>query len=555
MKKYKMYIELCKQNKAIIATGLSLLVLQGVLAVKMPFMMNDVLDDLFTISKSNYKDFIFGFSVYSVLFIVQMLSSFASTMLFKRLGIRNSKVITSTLMKKIFYSVKQEPPQFSIGNAMQIMSSDAFNLGENGILIIYRILQTAINIGAVFYYMWHGFPPLAIIITLEFILIMIVQKKLLDIINRKIMENREIRGKYSFLVNDFITDHFNYRRLHCFEFFSRKYKKGTEDLLENGYSLEKTLFINGLLGGTITILNFILIFGIGSYQLFHHAITVSTLVTFNMYSTQFGSHITSIPDIAKSAKEFSVSYERVMKMYNIHCYTDTAESGEYHGLTVPIESIELDDVSFTYNTNIPPVFNDISFEFKKGNIYCFRGSNGCGKSTLLSLITGEYPLSAGRSLINGDKCDLYTENIDLNEHISFSSASITLFSDSIKNNLLLSRNMDSDIQNKINRLYSLFDISSCTELALDSAINERKNNLSDGQKQKLTLIRTLIDDREIMIFDEPEKHLDNRSKYEFMNYLNTIKTEKIIIIVSHEKEIQEMCDCIINVDMYNRRNI
>lgn len=550
-----MYIELCKQNKSLIAGGLFLLIIQAILAVKMPFMMNNVLDELFSISNENYKKFIFDFSVYSVLFIIQMMSGFASTMLFKRLGVRNSKVITSTLMKKIFYSVKEDPPQFSIGNAMQIMSSDAFNLGENGILIVYRILHAAINIAAVFYYMWHSFAPLAVVITFEFVLIMLIQKKLLEVINRKISSNRDIRGKYSFLVNDFIIDHFNYRRIHCFDFFSRKYKKGTEELLENSFSLEKTLFINGLLGGTVTILNFILIFGFGSYQLFHHAITISTLVTFNMYSNQFGSHITSIPDIAKNAKEFAVSYERVMKMHNIRCYTDAAEHCKEQSLAEPIESITLDDVSFTYNRNIPPVFNDFSVEFKKGNIYCFKGSNGCGKSTLLSLITGEYPLSDGNSLINGGKCDLYSENIGLNERISFSSSSITLFSDSIRNNLLLNKNQDSKTNSKLNNLYELFDISSCKELALDSAITERKNNLSDGQKQKLALIRTLIDDREIMIFDEPEKHLDSKSKSELMNYLNSVKKDKIIIIVSHEKEIQDMCDYIINIDMYNRRVI
>lgn len=393
--------------------------------------------------------------------------------------------------------------------------------------------------------MWSTFATLALLITVEFVLIMFLQKKVISIINEKIMKNREISGKYSYLINNLITNYFNYRRIRCFKFFSNKYDKETDELLKNNFSLERTMYLNSLINGIVVVINFILIFGIGSYQVLHNAIAIGTLVTFNMYANQFGNLIINIPNISRSAKEFSTSYERVMKMYSIKCYNDYEERNEIHE---NINSIQLSNINFSYNNNLPVIFNALNTELTKGNIYCITGTNGSGKLTFLSILTGEYPINSGKSKIDGNELDLHKSCIGLSNHVSFSSSACILFSDTIRNNLLLSNNSIEASDEKLRTLYKMFDITNCMEMQPDSLVNDTISNLSDGQKQKITLMRTLLDNKEIMIFDEPEKHLDKHSKLSIMNYLSEIKENKIIIIVSYSTEIQDKCDLIINIE-------
>ncbi len=130
-----MYIKLCRKNIWLVITGICMLIIDAVLAVKMPFLMNHVLDELFMISSENYNYFIKGFIVYVIFFMVQIFIGYISSVIFKLLGIRNSKIISRDIMKRIFFTVKEETAQFSSGNAMQIMSTDTFNIGENGIII------------------------------------------------------------------------------------------------------------------------------------------------------------------------------------------------------------------------------------------------------------------------------------------------------------------------------------------------------------------------------------------------------------------------------------
>ncbi len=539
MKKYKMYADLCKKQAGLIMCSLMLLLAEAVLAVKMPFLMNHVLDQLFAVSADNVQSFVKSFLLYVVLFLIQIVIGYISSVMFKLLGIRNSRIISGQLMNRIYYAVKEEPAQFSTGNAMQIMGGDAFNIGEKGIIVIYQILHTAINLAAVFCYMWKTLSVLALLITIEFVIVMLVQKKLIAVINQKIHKSRELSGAYSYLVNRLITDYFNFRRIRCHDFFRQKYDSQTDALLKNNLSLEKTMYLNGLVNSMVVVLNFLLIFGLGSYHVIYSSLAISTLVTFHMYANQFGNMIINIPNIARSAKEFSASYDRVMRMYGIRCYDERTDQNVF---PERIEQIRLENIRFSYRKNTPPVIDGFDMEMEKGNIYCISGSNGCGKSTLLGLITGEYTPDSGETEINGRMVHLPQYYAELCEHISFASSAGILFNDTVRNNLLLGRNSKAACMKKMENLYQLFGIDGCSELHPDAAINDTISNLSDGQKQKLSLMRTLLDDREIMIFDEPEKHLDAQTKQNFMDHLQTIKQDKIIIIVSHESDIQNKCD-------------
>ena len=80
---------------------------------------------------------------------------------------------------------------------------------------------------------------------------------------------------------------------------------------------------------------------------------------------------------------------------------------------------------------------------------------------------------------------------------------------------------------------------------LDFEINETSNNISGGEKQKIAILAVLYKNPAVMIFDEPTSALDAETTVQFINYLNRVKGEKIIVIITHDTQVISCCDEVI----------
>lgn len=196
--------------------------------------------------------------------------------------------------------------------------------------------------------------------------------------------------------------------------------------------------------------------------------------------------------------------------------------------------IELIDVTKKFKDNI--VLDNISIEFKKGNIYGLYGKNGSGKSVLFKIISGLYVPTSGKVLI--DNIDvtskkIYSKNIGaLIERPSFFS-DLTGF----KNLQFLA-----DINKRISKdeICRFLDLANLTDVK-----NKKYKEYSLGMKQKLGIIQAIMEDPDVIILDEPFNGVDEDSLNNISNYLLKIKKEKIIIISSHVKEnLINLCDTI-----------
>jgi ATP-binding cassette subfamily C protein len=78
-------------------------------------------------------------------------------------------------------------------------------------------------------------------------------------------------------------------------------------------------------------------------------------------------------------------------------------------------------------------------------------------------------------------------------------------------------------------------------------INEKNNNISGGEKQKISILKVLLKNSPIMIFDEPTSALDYKTTKKFMKYLQESKSDKIIIIISHDDAVIERCDEVVKI--------
>lgn len=208
-----------------------------------------------------------------------------------------------------------------------------------------------------------------------------------------------------------------------------------------------------------------------------------------------------------------------------------------------IQNIYVENLYYSYNnTN---VFENLSMNINSNEITCIIGENGAGKSTLFNLLLGVLGKYEGKILINNEIDIKLLKREDLLTIIGYCPQSPIIFNDSIKNNISMGKRINED------KLKEYIGYLKFMEDKEDNNLNiflENSNSLSQGQAQKLNIIRALITEKPILLFDEPTASLDNKSKKLFLELINKLKKNKIILIISHDDFIIKNSDTIIKLN-------
>ncbi|MBE5064041.1 ATP-binding cassette domain-containing protein [Lachnospiraceae bacterium DSM 108991] len=206
-----------------------------------------------------------------------------------------------------------------------------------------------------------------------------------------------------------------------------------------------------------------------------------------------------------------------------------------------VNEIDLYNVNFSYGEK-PLYGKSISAKLRKGNIYLLNGPNGSGKSTLANILLKIWRNYKGRILIDEiDLKDLTREEIS--DLIGLSFQKTPIFHDTVKNNICLG--ISGNIEGLLHLMGFDEDLKAMNR-NLDSWLKD-SSSLSGGQAQKLGIMRTLFREKEVYIFDEPTANLDQQSKRRFFQLIEKIKQDKIIILISHEEDVIQHVDEVIDI--------
>ncbi len=201
--------------------------------------------------------------------------------------------------------------------------------------------------------------------------------------------------------------------------------------------------------------------------------------------------------------------------------------------------LSLQNICFSYDKT--PVLQNISYEFKKGKIYCIIGKSGAGKTTLLSLLSGLAKPTGGEIFYedkNIAKLDKYTFR---SKYIGVVFQSFNLITKyTALENVILS--MDVAGYKTKNKKQKAIELLKSVGLDEDESIR-RVLKLSGGQQQRVAIARALSYNPDIILADEPTGNLDTETQNEIMNIFRELANQgKCVILVSHSPEVAAMCD-------------
>jgi len=211
--------------------------------------------------------------------------------------------------------------------------------------------------------------------------------------------------------------------------------------------------------------------------------------------------------------------------------------------------LEVRNLSFQYPGAEKPVLSDISFSAEPGQMIALVGRSGSGKSTLASLIPRFYHHETGQILLDGVDVEDYTLR-NLRRHIALVTQQVTLFNDSVANNIAYGDLADAPreaIEQAVEAAYAKEFIDKLAQ-GLDTEVGENGVLLSGGQRQRLAIARALLKDAPILVLDEATSALDTESERHIQAALDRVMKGRTTLVIAHRLSTIEKADLILVMD-------
>jgi len=273
----------------------------------------------------------------------------------------------------------------------------------------------------------------------------------------------------------------------------------------------------------------IVLAGLGGYLALQGLVSVGTIATFINYGQNFINPLRQLANLYNSIQAALAGAERVFEILDTPGEVDDAAA-------LPLESlrgdVRFDHVDFEYLPG-KPILKDMTLEARPGEIFALVGPTGAGKTTIINLLTRFYEINAGEIRLDGR--DLRTiRKADLRRRLGLVLQDTFLFSGTVMENIRFGRLEASDEQ--VIEAARLADADHFIRQLPDgyqTLLSERASNLSQGQRQLLSIARAILADPSILILDEATSSVDTRTEARIQTSLLRLMQGRTSFVIAH----------------------
>ncbi|MGV4412869.1 ABC transporter ATP-binding protein [Chryseobacterium sp. T1] len=289
---------------------------------------------------------------------------------------------------------------------------------------------------------------------------------------------------------------------------------------------------------------FIILLIVGTYWYTNNQISFLGLIGALLLGTGMMESILPYRSLMNIVLRSEISAKRIDELLNVQALKEP----ENNNLIPQDSSIKFENVSFTYEGRDDKALDNLAFQVLPNTFTAITGSSGAGKSTIARLIPRFWDIQEGSIKIgNIDIRDLKSE-ILLN-HLSFVFQDSFIFSDTVANNIKMG-NEDATLEQIIEAAKSaqIHDEIMNLPLGYDTLLQERANNFSGGQKQRLAIARAILRDNPILVLDEATSFSDTENEYQLMQAFKNLMKNKTVVMIAHRLETIKNADQILVIE-------
>ncbi|WP_352418991.1 ABC transporter ATP-binding protein [Proteiniborus sp.] len=309
-----------------------------------------------------------------------------------------------------------------------------------------------------------------------------------------------------------------------------KFRKINGELYNSAW---KAQFLSGMMMPIMMFvgnIGYVAVSILGGWYAIRRIIEVGDILSFIQYIRSFTQPIAQVAQISNVLQSTVAAAERVFE------FLDEEEESKESEAPVKLEEVEgrvtFENVKFGYNKD-KIIINDFSADIKSGQKVAIVGPTGAGKTTIVKLLMRFYDLNDGRILIDGHDINEFTRD-DLRDNFGMVLQDTWLFSGSIMENIRYGKlnATDEEVIEAAKSAHADRFIHTLPD-GYNMLINEEANNISQGQKQLLTIARAILSDPKILILDEATSSVDTRTEILIQRAMENLMKGRTSFIIAH----------------------
>ena len=494
--------------------------------------------------KSEYEDIGINMENYQINYILmtglQMLGialiSMATAVIIMLLSSKVAAKLGATLREKIYKKVltfsSKEIRQFSTASLITRSTNDIQQI-QMLMSMLFRVVVYApiIGFGGFFKVLNNSDGSMAWIIGVAIFAILVIVMTLFIVAMPKFKKLQDLIDKLNMVSREILTGLPVIRAFNKEKDEEKRFTDANRDLMKSNMFVNKAMSL--MMPTLMLVMNGIslLIIWVGGHGVDQGIMKVGDMMAFIQYTMQIVMSFLMISMISIMLPRASVSAKRINEVLETEPdIKDISNPKKFDKNKKGL--VEFKNVSFKYPDADEELLTDINFTAKPGETTAIIGNTGSGKSTIINLIPRFYDVTAGELLIDGVNIKEVSQK-DLRDIIGFVPQKGILFSGTIESNIKYSNEDMSD-----ERMKEAAEIAQAIEFIeakpeqYDSEIAQGGNNVSGGQKQRLSIARAIAKDPEIFVFDDSFSALDYKTDSKLREALKEKTENKTVIIVA-----------------------
>ena len=431
------------------------------------------------------------------------------------------------------------------GDIMSRMTNDIENISNTVSNSVTSLISGIITIIGAFSLMLYHSWQMTLVALVTIPLTVLVTTKLTKYVRRYFMRQQQLLGAINSQVEESVT---GYKTVVAFGHENEikdEFNRTGDELRTAGIKAEIFGGVMGPLMNIIGNVGFLLIVICGALFTMKGLIGITTIYVFIQYSKQFTRPINEVANQYTSILNAITGAERV---FEIADQNDETDEGKKVLLPADIKgNISFRNICFSY-VQSEPVLKNFNLEISSGQKIAIVGKTGSGKTTIINLLTRFYETDSGKILLDGTDIREITK-ASLRKNIAIVLQDTVLFSDTVGANIRYGRPEASEAETEAAaKAAKAHDFITRMPEGYDTVLDETGGNISQGQKQLLTIARAILADPKILILDEATSSVDTRTEMDIQSAMINLMQGRTTLIIAHRLSTIRDADKIIVLD-------
>lgn len=481
-------------------------------------------------------------TILASLYIISSIFSFVQTFITSDI----SQKVSYNLRKSISEKINKLPLNYydkkTNGEVLSRVTNDIDAISQNLNQILSQMITSATTLIGVLIMMLSISVTMTlvslIVIPLSLVMIMLVVRKS----QKHFRAQQEYLGHTNGHIEEMYSGHNIMKAFNGEEKAIEEFDKLSDTLYNSAW---KSQFLSGMMMPIMTFignLGYVIVAIMGGFLAIRNKIQVGDILAFIQYVRSFMQPIAQTAQIANVMQQTAAAAERVFEFLEEE---EVVEDVKNPISTEGIEgAVEFDHVRFGYNED-KIIINDFSINIKPGQKVAIVGPTGAGKTTIVKLLMRFYELNGGKILIDGHDYRDFTRN-DLRKIFGMVLQDTWLFNGSIMENIRYGRldASDEEVIEAAKLAHAHHFIKTLAD-GYNMEINEEADNISQGQKQLLTIARAILSDPKILILDEATSSVDTRTEVFIQQAMENLMEGRTSFIIAHRLSTIKNADVIL----------